>query len=88
MKHPKSILITGASSGLGFELAVSYAAPGVRLFLTGRNKSRLSECKQKCTAMGSETEIAIIDVTDQPPIYHHSDQWLQLNHPHDNLGLQ
>ncbi len=66
MKHPKSILITGASSGLGFELAVSYAAPGVRLFLTGRNKSRLSECKQKCTAMGSETEIAIIDVTDQP----------------------
>jgi uncharacterized protein len=35
------ILITGASSGLGFELALALALPGKTLFLAGQNLERL-----------------------------------------------
>ena len=41
MRDPKHILITGASSGLGAELARTYADPGVTLALTGRDAARL-----------------------------------------------
>lgn len=37
----KTILITGASSGIGAELARQHAGPKVRLILTGRNLQRL-----------------------------------------------
>lgn len=58
----KSILITGASSGIGEELALFYAAPGVRLFLSGRDKNRLEAVAAKCRAKGGGADIAVIDV--------------------------
>jgi short-subunit dehydrogenase len=60
-----SILITGASSGLGEALALAYAAEGVHLFLSGRDSPRLSEVAVACRAKGAEVIIAIIDVTDR-----------------------
>ena len=42
MKDPRTILITGASSGIGGALARAYAAPGVLLHLGGRNAERLA----------------------------------------------
>ena len=41
MKSFSSIVITGASSGIGEALALDYAAPGVALALTGRDAGRL-----------------------------------------------
>ena len=41
MRDPKTILITGASSGIGEALAEAYAGPGVTLVLTGRDRERL-----------------------------------------------
>ncbi|HTZ37450.1 MAG TPA: SDR family NAD(P)-dependent oxidoreductase, partial [Stellaceae bacterium] len=37
-----TIVITGASSGLGAALATAYAAPGVTLGLIARNATRLA----------------------------------------------
>ena len=37
MRDPRSILITGASSGIGEALALAYARPGAFLALTGRD---------------------------------------------------
>ncbi len=61
---PTSILITGASSGIGEALARLYAAPGVSLALTGRNADRLESVAQACCISGSETEMAVLDVAD------------------------
>lgn len=61
---PKSILVTGASSGLGAGLAVSYAAPGITLWLTGRNAARLDDTASRCRAAGAKVETGLIDVGD------------------------
>lgn len=39
----KTLLITGASSGLGRQTAISASKAGARLFITGRNHARLNE---------------------------------------------
>ncbi len=59
------IVITGASSGLGAALAQVYAAPGVTLYLTGRDATRLEAVAQICRARGSQAELAVLDVTDR-----------------------
>ena len=64
MRDPRSIVITGASSGLGSALAEAYAAPGVRLALTGRNGARLAAVAAACQRMGAEVEATTLDVTD------------------------
>ena len=52
---PKSIVITGATAGIGRALALHYAKPGVTLALTGRNKQNLDdvarECEGRCVAV-------------------------------------
>ena len=62
---PTSILITGASSGIGAALALAYADNGVRLLLTGRDAARLAEIESACSARGAQVETATIDVTDR-----------------------
>jgi short-subunit dehydrogenase len=61
---PRSILITGASSGIGAALALHYAAPGVTLFLGGRDAERLNAVADGCAAQGARTVCALADVTD------------------------
>ncbi len=62
MKDPKSIVITGGSSGIGEALALRYATPGVFLALTGRDQERLELVAERCRAAGAEVATAVIDV--------------------------
>ncbi|EKV30167.1 Oxidoreductase [Caenispirillum salinarum AK4] len=62
---PRHILITGGSSGIGRALALEYAAPGVRLTLTGRDPARLDDAVDACRAKGAEAEGRIVDVADR-----------------------
>ena len=64
MRHPKSILITGASSGIGEALARHYAAPLVTLFLAGQNSERLSDVAAVCEEAGASVSRIVLDVTD------------------------
>lgn len=47
MKY-KNILITGASSGIGRQLAIEYSKKCENLFITGRNTERLCETARIC----------------------------------------
>lgn len=62
---PRSILITGASSGIGRALALAYAGPGVRLALIGRNKERLDTVAALAREQGAEVDAGLVDVRDQ-----------------------
>ncbi len=66
MTAPASILITGASSGIGEALARRYACAGRQLFLGGRDQARLSAVTEACRAAGATVESAVQDVTDGP----------------------
>lgn len=64
-KHMKNILITGASSGLGAEFARQYASTLTRLFLIGRDESRLNQIAEECRANGADVHAQKIDVCDR-----------------------
>lgn len=59
-----TILITGASSGIGAALARRYASPGVTLVLWGRNEGRLAETAGRCRALGAGVETACFDLAE------------------------
>jgi NAD(P)-dependent dehydrogenase (short-subunit alcohol dehydrogenase family) len=59
-----SVLITGASSGLGRALAVECAAPGVTLHLSGRDAARLEGAAAECRARGAAVAARVLDVRD------------------------
>ena len=61
---PETVVITGASSGLGAELAKLYAAPGVSLALIGRNVERLNVLRQACEVSGAAVSVGVLDVRD------------------------
>ena len=64
MKKQKTILLTGASSGIGKALAILYAAPDVTLFLTGRSAARLAEVESPCRQKGANVKTTTISVTN------------------------
>ncbi len=65
MRDPTSILITGASSGIGAALARHYARPGTRLALCGRDAARLAAVVTDCRARGAEVASRQLDIADR-----------------------
>ncbi len=73
MRNPKSILITGGSSGIGEALALEYSAPGIHLALTGRDTARLDAVAEACRAKGAEVVTGSVDVRDAAAMR----QWIE-----------
>jgi short-subunit dehydrogenase len=56
----KSVIIIGASGGLGSSFAKAFAGEGARVLLAGRNETRL---KLLASRIGGETAIGVVDIT-------------------------
>ena len=63
--YPKSVFITGASSGIGKALAWEYAGAGTTLHLCGRNMVRLKEVAAMCQKKRSTVFTYLFDTTDE-----------------------
>jgi len=61
---PKTILITGASGGIGAALARVYAKAGVTLLLWGRDQARLEGAASQCRVQGASVTIQSFDLRD------------------------
>jgi NAD(P)-dependent dehydrogenase (short-subunit alcohol dehydrogenase family) len=66
--HGKTVLVTGASSGIGRAVAVECARVGARLVISGRNQERLDETMAMLDAVSDGNSSAHVscaaDVTD------------------------
>lgn len=56
------VLITGASSGIGAELARQFAASGARVALSARRRDELESVAAECRARGGEALVVVGDV--------------------------
>lgn len=61
----QTVVITGASSGIGAALARRYAQLGARLGLLARDRHRLAAVAEQCRVLGAETHIGVIEVGDR-----------------------
>lgn len=61
----KSVIITGASDGIGFELCLLFAKNGSKIYANGRSISKLERLKNACASMNAEIEIFSCDVRNR-----------------------
>ncbi len=60
----KSVLITGANRGIGFEIARQLGWKGFHLFISGRDEAKLSEAVNKLKREPVSAEMIEMDVSD------------------------
>ena len=87
----KTVLITGATSGIGRACAEKFATNGDRLILTGRNTGRLEEIRQSLTSKGTEVLTLVFDVRDATAARNAVDsipeEWKEIDVLVNNAGL-
>ena len=87
----KTVLITGATSGIGLGCARKFGENGDRLILTGRNKERLEAVKAELTTKGTEVLTLAFDVRDRQAakeaIDHLPAEWQVIDVLINNAGL-
>ncbi len=69
MAKPQTILITGASSGLGAGMAREFAAKGYQLALCARRLDRLDALKAELANTGVRIEVRELDVNDYDQVF-------------------
>ena len=85
------VLITGATSGIGFGCARKFAENGDRLILTGRNAEKLEAIKRELEEKGSQVLTLVFDVRDRAAateaIESLPEQWRDIDVLVNNAGL-
>ena len=68
MTHSQTILITGATSGIGRGLALRLAAAGHHVIASGRGQTALDALQTEATGKGLHLETVLLDVTNSASI--------------------
>ena len=62
-------IVTGGSSGIGFETARQFLEEGVRVLITGRNEKKLTEARDDLAKRtGGEVHAVVADMTKEADI--------------------
>ncbi len=64
----RTVLITGASSGIGEAVAYAVAQRGARVLLVARRAEELERVRHKVEQIGAEAEAWSVDLTDGPAV--------------------
>lgn len=67
----QTVVVTGASSGIGKDVALNSAKLGANVVLIARNEEKLKEVKNECIRVGAESahhEYIIVDISDPKAI--------------------
>lgn len=79
-----TLLITGAGSGLGKELAILFSQKGYHIFLIGRTEEKLRAVKNEIIAMGGNADIASLDTRESGQV---KETILKISQTHQITGL-
>ena len=66
--NTKTILVTGASSGIGEATAFYLAKKGYKVIGTSRDKARLISLKDQSKANGNEVDIEELDINSETSV--------------------
>ena len=64
----KTVLITGASSGIGEAAALAFAKEGAQIVLAARRKERLDEVRDEIEAGGGSALAYAVDITSEQDV--------------------
>ncbi|HUA34928.1 MAG TPA: SDR family oxidoreductase [Candidatus Binataceae bacterium] len=70
----KSVVVTGASSGIGYDVALAFGSQGANVAVLARRRLQLEELAQKINAAGGKALALDCDVTDRARVFWSIDQ--------------
>jgi uncharacterized protein len=65
----RSVVVTGASSGIGYDVALAFGEQGANVALLARRRLQLEELAQKINKAGGRALALDCDVTDRPRVF-------------------
>ncbi|KAK8790902.1 hypothetical protein WA158_005533 [Blastocystis sp. Blastoise] len=85
--NPSTVLITGATSGIGYALADKYGSLGATLILISRSQTKLEELKKDLEQKGYKVYIHACDVTKKDQMKTIIDQYPEIDLVIANAGV-
>jgi short-subunit dehydrogenase len=80
---PYTVLITGASSGIGYELALRYLERGARVFALARSQERLTQLTERFPERCIAVKVDLSDAADSQ----RAGEWIKQQVPHLDLAI-
>src|ERR1700694_5046069 len=84
--QPLTALVTGATSGLGKEIALRLARDGMQVVVVGRDAARGAAVVEQIEAAGGEARFIATDLSDPADIKHLAEQVGEIDVLVNNAG--